>query len=213
MRRRSRAGLLEAFTCGDHAEDRASGDDRVRRYRQTTAVGEPQPTRDLHVLADHHGNRSPRADPHARGSVVGLTLEAGEDALARLYLATVQALAYGTRHIVETMNASGHRIERIVMCGGATKNALWLREHANAIGCDIHLAGEEDAVTLGAALLAATASGAFASLPVAAGAMARPGDTIVAQAQTRAFHDAKYRAYLGLHDDLARARGPMAAWL
>lgn len=62
---------------------------------------ETWPTRDLHVLSDHHGNRSPRANPHARGVVVGLTLEQGKDALARLYLATLQALAYGTRHIIE----------------------------------------------------------------------------------------------------------------
>lgn len=43
---------------------------------------ETWPTRDLHVLSDHHGNRSPRANPHARGVVVGLTLEQGKDALS-----------------------------------------------------------------------------------------------------------------------------------
>lgn len=110
---------------------------------------ETWPTRDLHVLSDHHGNRSPRANPGARGVVVGLTLEQGKDALARLYLATLQALAYGTRHIIESMNAAGHRIERIVMCGGGTKNPYWLRENADATGCEIHMVGEEDAVTLG----------------------------------------------------------------
>ena len=168
----SAAGALLDWTVQQHARvaghrgcraarwpQRLRGAERPRR--RSSEAREAWPTRDLHVLADHHGNRSPRADPLARGSVVGLTLETGEDALARLYLATVQALAYGTRHIVDCMNASGHRIERIVMCGGATKNALWLREHADAVDCDIHLAGEEDAVTLGAALLAATASGAF----------------------------------------------------
>jgi hypothetical protein len=31
-------------------------------------------TRDLHVLPDHHGNRSPRADPSLRGMVSGLKL-------------------------------------------------------------------------------------------------------------------------------------------
>ena len=172
---------------------------------------EPEPTRHLHVLADHHGNRSPRADPSATGSVVGLTLETGRDAMARRYLATLQALAYGTRHIIERMNDAGHHIERIVMTGGGAKNKLWLREQADATGCDIHLVSEEDAVTLGAALLGATACGAFADLSQAAAHMVRPGVAVRARPALRAFHDAKYRVYLSLYDDMTRCRAMMRA--
>lgn len=100
--------------------------------------------------------------------------------MARLYLATLQAIAYGTRHIIEAMRAAGHDVSRIMMCGGATKNPLWLREYANATGCDIHLAREEDAVTLGAALLGSVACGGFASLTDAVAAMSRHGHTITA---------------------------------
>lgn len=170
---------------------------------------EGEPTRHLHVLPDHHGNRSPRADPQARGSVVGLSLEEGPDALARLYLATIQALAYGTRHIVETMNGCGHRIDRIVMCGGGTKNPLLLREHADAIGCDIHLVADEDAVTLGAGILAAVASGAFPDIVAASTAMVRPGAVIACDPARRAFHDAKYGVFLDLYADQLRYRERM----
>jgi FGGY-family pentulose kinase len=173
---------------------------------------EPWPTRHLHVLPDHHGNRSPRADPAARGAVVGLTLEQGRDALARLYLATLQARAYGTRHIIESLNAAGHRIERVVACGGGTKNPLWLRENADAAGCAIHLVREEDAVTLGAALLGAVACGAFPSLPEAAAAMVRPGGSIAPRPEAKAFHDAKYRIYLELYHVMARCRDAMDPW-
>lgn len=173
---------------------------------------EPYPTRHLHVLGDHHGNRSPRANPAARGAIIGLTLEQGPDALARLYLATLQAIAYGTRHIIESMNAAGHHIERIVMCGGGTKNPYWLRENADATGCTIHLVSEEDAVTLGAALLGAVACGAFASMPQAAEKMVRPGGSFPARAATRAFHDAKYAIYLQLYQDMERCRSAMSAW-
>lgn len=54
-------------------------------------------------------HRSPIADPKAKGVVFGLTLDPSEQQLARLYLATVQAIAYGTRHIVEHCNANGHK--------------------------------------------------------------------------------------------------------
>ncbi|MGG6821867.1 UNVERIFIED_CONTAM: FGGY-family carbohydrate kinase, partial [Staphylococcus pseudoxylosus] len=78
---------------------------------------EPYPTAQFHVLADHHGNRSPRANPAAKGMVSGLTLESGRVALARYYLATLQSIAYGTRHIIDTLEDAGHQINRLVMCG------------------------------------------------------------------------------------------------
>ena len=56
------------------------------------------------------GLRSPIADPKAKGMVCGLTLGTSEKQLALLYLATVQGIAYGTRHIVEHCNAHGHKV-------------------------------------------------------------------------------------------------------
>jgi FGGY-family pentulose kinase len=162
---------------------------------------QPYPTRHLHILADHHGNRSPRANPEARGMESGLTLEQGMDALARRYLAALQAIAYGTRHIIDVMTESGHQINTLIVCGGATKNPLWLREYANITGRDILLAEEEDAVTLGAALLGATACGAFSSLAQAAGAMVRLGALLPADPTHADFHQAKYRVYLRMYQD------------
>lgn len=54
--------------------------------------------------------RSPIADPNAKGIISGLTLETSEKQLALLYLATVQGIAYGTRHIIEQCNANGHKV-------------------------------------------------------------------------------------------------------
>ena len=47
-------------------------------------------SRDLHMLPDFHGNRSPLGDPGMRGALVGLTLAADLADLATLYLATIQ---------------------------------------------------------------------------------------------------------------------------
>ena len=214
----SAAGALVEWTLSQHAcwatlrqAAKAQGESAYhllnQRVQQLEAA-ERWPTRHLHVLDDHHGNRSPRANPQARGAIYGLTLEEGEAGLARLYLATLQAIAYGTRHIIDAMRAAGHDISRIVICGGATKNPLWLREYANATGCDIHLAREEDAVTLGAALLGAVACGGFPSLTDAVAAMSHHGKTVAADrsAQTHAFHQAKYQVYLQMYDDQQRAQ-------
>lgn len=179
----------------------------LNQWVEQLEATDPWPTAHLHVLDYHHGNRSPRADPHARGAVYGLTLENGANALTRLYLATLQAIAYGTRHIIESMRASGHEVSRIMMCGGATKNPLWLREYANITGCDIHLAHEDDAVTLGASLLGSVACGDFFDLEQATNHMSHSGRIINANhsPEVQAFHFAKYQVYLTMYEDMQRA--------
>ncbi len=160
-------------------------------------------TADLHVGPDFRGNRSPWADATLRGILSGLTLSASPDDLARLYLATVQAIAYGTRDIIRTLNAQGYAIDTILACGGGTKDSLFLREHADGAGCRIVLPREDDAVLLGAAILGAVASSAFSDLPAAMSVMSKAGNVIrpTADASVRAFHDAKYAVYGRLHKD------------
>ena len=116
-------------------------------------------TRELHMLPYHHGNRSPRADPEARGMVSGVTLSQTIDDAALLYYTTMQAIAYGTRHIIEVMNESGYSINRIHFCGGHSKNELFLQENADITGCDLILPKEPEAVLLGSAILGAVAAG------------------------------------------------------
>ncbi|OEL34022.1 FGGY carbohydrate kinase domain-containing protein, partial [Dichanthelium oligosanthes] len=91
-------------------------------------------TQDIHVLPDFHGNRSPIADPKSKGVIYGLTLDTSEKHLALLYLATIQGIAYGTRHIVEHCNAHGHKIDTLLACGGLAKNSVYIQEHADIIG-------------------------------------------------------------------------------
>ncbi len=91
--------------------------------------------------------------------VSGLSLADSLDALARLYLATIQAVAHGTRHIVDVLRAGGYRIDTILACGGGTRNEVFLREHADATGCRIVLPAEPEAVLLGSAILGAVAAG------------------------------------------------------
>lgn len=55
-------------------------------------------------------HRSPVADPKAMGVISGLTLHASPEDLALLYLATVQSIAYGTKHIVDHCNAHGLKV-------------------------------------------------------------------------------------------------------
>ena len=167
-------------------------------------------TRDLHVLPDHHGNRSPRADPSLRGMVSGLKLSASVDTLALEYLATIQAIAHGTRHIIDTMNAHGYRISTVIATGGDSKNPIFLREHADATGARIFLPREPEAVLLGSAILAARAAGRFASVVEAMTQMSAVSSVIEPNPAARAFHEKKQRVFLRMHDDQLAYRREMA---
>lgn len=184
--------------------------DRVAALARAQHLDDPAPlTRDLHVLDYHLGNRSPQADPHARGVVDGLSLEQTPEAVARLYLATVQAVAYGTRDIIEAMNGRGFSINKILVTGGGTKNPLFLQQHADATGMPLVLGREPESVLLGAAILGAAASGAYASVIDAMKAMGRGGETISPNPAMRAYHDAKFAVYKELYAEQNRHRQMM----
>ena len=178
------------------------------------AEGVPFPaalTRELHVQPDFHGNRSPRADPTFRGVVSGLTLSATADDLARQYLAAIQAVAYGTRHIIEAMNRRGYAIDTVLICGGGTKNPVFLREHADITGCRLVLPAEPEAVLLGSAVLGAVAGGEHGTVLGAMQAMNAAGRVIApTRGPVARFHAAKYRVFLRMHADFLAARAIMA---
>ncbi len=163
----------------------------------------------FHLLGYHHGNRSPRANPTLKGMISGLSLNEGLDELAVHYLAAIQSVAYGTRHIIEAMADSGHQITQINMCGGGTKNPLWLREHADITGCDVVLSQEPEAVILGAAMLGAAASGTYATLGDAIKSMASEGKRISPNTDKSKFHEAKYQVFLEMYEDQMKYQAMM----
>lgn len=148
-----------------------------------------------HVLPDFHGNRSPRADASARGMVSGLTLNRSPEEVALWYGATLQAIACGTRHILEEMNARGYAIEKIYFCGGHLKNELFIQEHANVTGCQVVIPEEPEAVLLGSAILGAVAAGEFADVFDGMQAMCRADRVIDPDPSTASVHDARYDVF------------------
>lgn len=163
-------------------------------------------TYDLHILPDYHGNRSPRADPTLKGVVAGLTLSVTLDDLARQYLAAIQAIAYGTRHILEEMNRKGYAIKTLMVCGGGTKNPVFLREHADSTGCTLILPKEPEAVLLGSAVLGAVAAGAYPSVLAAMNTMTAAHKVIEPNTAVKSYHDKKYRVFHRMHDDFMNYR-------
>jgi len=165
--------------------------------------------RNLHVLPYHHGNRSPRADPSARGMVSGLRLSHTPEDVALWYYATIQAISYGTRHIIEAMNGKGYDIDRIHFCGGHVKNELLIQEHADITGCEVIIPKEPEAVLLGAAILGAVAAGEFSDVPQGMRSMCRVERVVHPKTSTFAFHQAKYEIFKEMYAFQKRIREEM----
>ena len=156
-------------------------------------------TKNIHVLPYFHGNRSPRNNPILRGMISGLTLSDTLDDLALLYLATIQAIAYGTHHTISEMNIHGFNIDTIFASGGLAKNPIFLQQLANVTGYDIYLPNEPKSMLLGAAILGGIASGHLGfNKELILNAVSINRGPVKKSNHIKRFHESKYKTFLEL---------------
>jgi glycerol kinase len=105
------------------------------------------------------GLGSPHWDPHARGTIVGLTRGVGRAHLAR---ATLEAIAYQTVDALRaTEQASGGPLRELRADGGATANAWLMQFQADVLGVPVLVPEIAETTALGAAYLAGVGIGAW----------------------------------------------------
>jgi D-ribulokinase len=157
--------------------------------------------RDLHVLPEFLGNRSPYADPDSRAVIAGLDLDADLGAMERLFLAGLCGLAYGLADVIDAFKAHGVQSNMIVMGGGAGRSPLVRQIMADTTGLAVALPQTEEPVLLGAAMLGAVAAGAYASLDDTMAAMSALGrQTDPTAPGLSEFHRKKRQVYRLLRD-------------
>ena len=107
------------------------------------------------------GLGSPHWDPHARGTIVGLTRGTGRPEIAR---AAIEAMVYQTRDVTEAMTAAtGTRLQSLRVDGGASAMDSMLQLQADHLGVPIRRPKLQEATALGAAYLAGLAAGVWPS--------------------------------------------------
>ncbi|CAH2096103.1 unnamed protein product [Euphydryas editha] len=167
-------------------------------------------TKDLHVWPDFHGNRSPLADPTMKGMIIGLTIDISEENLAVLYLATIQALSYGTRHIIDELVQAGYTpFKSLPICGGITKDPLFVQTQADSVGLPILKPHEKESVLVGAAVLGACASSFFNNVEAAVQSMGGLADVVMPNPAIKSYHDKKYLVFLKMFHDQKEYRSIM----
>ncbi|MET7287122.1 FGGY-family carbohydrate kinase [Streptomyces sp. NPDC005573] len=194
-------GMATSGAVTDWLRDLSAGADHATLSRE--AAASPPGANGLLMLPYFAGERTPLMDPDARGVIAGLTLS---HTRADLYRAALEATGFGVRHNVETIEAAGGDIRRVVAVGGGTKGPLWPQIVSDITG----LPQEVRTVTLGAAygdaLLAAQTVGE-----------ARVDDwnpvreTVRPRREQAAVYDELYRLYRRLYEQTADTVHTLAA--
>ncbi len=142
------------------------------------------------------GERSPHADPNARGAFIGLTVS---HTRAHMTRAVLEGVAYGLRDGLDVMREAGMAAPAQVRAsGGGTGSPLWRQVLADVLEVELVGTGTTEGAAFGAALLAAPASGLFPSLRDAVAAavsvtpMAEPGPDRATYLERHALHRALY---------------------
>ena len=121
---------------------------------------------DVYFVPALTGLGSPYWDPHARGTIVGLTRGSGR---AHLVRATLEAIAYQTVDAVRAQEeASGQALSLLKADGGATANAWLMRFQADMLGVPVVVPEISETTALGAAYLAGIGCGLWTLDDVAA---------------------------------------------
>ena len=105
------------------------------------------------------GERTPHADPDARGAFAGLSLRHDRGALVR---AVLEGVAYGLRDSLDLLRDVGAPAEIGRVSGGGARSDLWLQIVASVLELPLQRVAVQEGAAYGAALLGGVAGGVFA---------------------------------------------------
>lgn len=103
-----------------------------------------------------NGVRSPLMDFNLNGLMLGMNLQTKPE---EMYLALIEATAYGTRMIIESFESAGVPVKELVLGGGIPKkNPMLVQVYADVCRRPVRIASSPNASALGAAILGIAAA-------------------------------------------------------
>ena len=151
------------------------------------------------------GERTPHADPDARGAFVGLELRHDRGALVR---AVLEGVAFGLADSLDLLRSLGVDAATARVSGGGARSRLWLRIVASVLGVPLELTESEEGSALGAALLGGVAGGVFADVDDAVDRCVRVTSTVEPEPTWHAAYRSAHERYRALYPALSAARVP-----
>jgi xylulokinase len=148
------------------------------------------------------GERTPHADPDARGAFTGLELRHDRGALVR---AMLEGVAFGLRDSLELLRDLGVGVEVGRASGGGARSSLWLQIVASALGIPLELTAVEEGSAFGAALLGGVAAGVFSDVQEAVARCVSVRETVKPLPDWAQTYEDLYPRYRSLYPALKEA--------
>jgi xylulokinase len=121
------------------------------------------------------GERTPHADPDARGAFVGLSIRHDRGALVR---AVLEGVAFGLRDSLDLVSALGRRPSLGRVSGGGARSELWLQIVASILELPLQRVAVDEGAAFGAAILGGVACGEWSDVRDAVEATVKPRELI-----------------------------------
>ncbi|MCF0233995.1 MAG: xylulokinase, partial [Thermoguttaceae bacterium] len=160
----SAGGSLQWFRnalCQELREKAAAAGRDVYDVLTDEAKNVPVGADGLFFLPYLSGERTPHADPDARGAFVGMTLAHGRGHLTR---AVMEGVAYSLGESIDIFRGLNIPIDEIRASGGGAKSPFWRQIQADVFGQKIVTLKAEEGPAFGVALLAAVGGGEYAKI-------------------------------------------------
>jgi xylulokinase len=153
----------------------------------------------LLVLPYFSGERTPINDAKAKGVIAGLSLTHTRD---HLFKATLEGVALGIRHNLDTFSQIGAQIKRIVAVGGGATSEIWPQIVSDVCGKEQMLPQVTIGASYGDAFLAGCAVGLLKRNDIKDWVGERR--VIQPNLNNKSLYDALYEDYLSLYRDTYR---------
>ena len=121
------------------------------------------------------GERTPHADPDARGAFVGLELRHDRGALVR---AVLEGVAFGLCDSLDLIDELGAKPEFARVSGGGAASRLWLQIVASVLELPLERVAVDEGAAFGAAILGGAAAELWPDVGRAVAATVKPGERI-----------------------------------
>jgi xylulokinase len=145
------------------------------------------------------GERTPHADPQARGAFVGLTLKHSRGHMVR---AILEGVTYSLRDCLSIIEEQGVTMSQIRASGGGAKSAFWRQLQADLLGKSVVKMASDEGPAFGVALLAAVGAGEFKNVVEACDATIKTTATTKPRARVGQFYDKGFPIYQQLYRSL-----------